>query len=101
MSDNVEPEDSEFERLMLEIEQYPRSLRKNAPLNNHTEKQPKWFKEDTTYVVQNDIKLVPLDGTKSFERKKLKSPTRGGIRLCRIREIPTGSQIKSKMESAI
>lgn len=46
MKEKEEDLGSEYRRLMNEIGQPPKSLRRNAPLNNHQEKLPKWFDRD-------------------------------------------------------
>ena len=101
--------DSEYERLMRDIGQPPASLRKNVPLNNYQAKMPKVFKQDELYdiknldvaeekqhltllevspdIAQNIYVFVPKPMTpKDAQRQRVKSPDRGGIRLCRVIE---------------
>ena len=101
--------DSEYERLMRDILQPPASLRKNVPLNNFQSKMPKVFKQDELYdiklldqpeaksvitllevspdVDQNVYVSVPKAVTpKNMKSERIRSPDRGGIRLCRVVE---------------
>ena len=84
--ETIDDEDmgSEYKRLLDEIGMPPMSLRRNAPLKNHQEKLPKWFSRDEKYEVKDDQMLVPRVGSRRQQKRNVKSPVRGGIRLCRI-----------------
>ena len=78
--------DSEYERLIKDMLQPPKSLLKNAPLHNYSEKMPQWFTRDSLFEVKNDHALVPRLNSRAQQRMNLKSPTRGNIRCCRVAE---------------
>lgn len=94
---------------MREIQQPPVSLRKNVPLNNYQAKMPKVFKQDELYdirqleqpeakatatllevspdVGQSVCLSVPKAITpKNMKAERIRSPDKGGIRLCRVVE---------------
>lgn len=64
--ETIDDEDmgSEYKRLLDEIGMPPMSLRRNAPLNDHQEKLPKWFSRDEKYEVKDDQMLVPRVGSR-------------------------------------
>ena len=98
--DDIDDEDlgSEYSKLMRELAQPPKSLRKNAPLNKQHEEYPKNFQKDTQFEIitldlalkatknqgTNDMLVPTVVPLSAKQERTLRSPKRGKIRLCHI-----------------
>ena len=47
---------------------------------------PKCFKHEAQYEVEANEKLVPMRRSRALKKRSIKSPLRGGIRMCRVIE---------------
>jgi hypothetical protein len=47
---------------------------------------PKYIANENQYEVQDNLKLMPTKRSRGLKKRIVKSPLRGGIRLCRVVE---------------